>query len=163
VEVGPVLAVNKVSRAAAEKKRERCFMVLIEWAVGEAIRRRLAHLYSATRHIKLKMVKNATKRSKSAVNRPPGLFLNRKSGGGIARSAPALLPRCTAVRRIGAPAYPPGIGPGRILLSRLSAVGQNVMAGLSVWSPLLPARPGKIFHRGSNFYLTRPRPKLECT
>jgi hypothetical protein len=82
VEVGPVLAVNKVSRAAAEKKRERCFMVLIEWAVGEAIRRRLAHLYSATRHIKLKMVKNATKRSKSAVNRPPGLFLNRKSGGG---------------------------------------------------------------------------------
>jgi hypothetical protein len=108
VEVGPVLAVNKVSRAAAEKKRERCFMVLIEWAVGEAIRRRLAHLYSATRHIKLKMVKNATKRSKSAVNRPPGLFLNRKSGGGgIARSAPALLPRCTAVRRIGAPAYPP--------------------------------------------------------
>jgi hypothetical protein len=56
-------------------------MVLTEWAVGEAIRRRLAHLCSATRHITLKMVKNATKRSKSAVNRPPGLFLNRKSGG----------------------------------------------------------------------------------
>jgi hypothetical protein len=27
VEVGPMLAANKVSRAAAEKKRERCFIV----------------------------------------------------------------------------------------------------------------------------------------
>jgi hypothetical protein len=33
-----MLAVNKVSRAAAEKKRERCFLVFTEWAVGHAIR-----------------------------------------------------------------------------------------------------------------------------
>jgi hypothetical protein len=38
VEVGPMLAANKVSRAAAEKKRERCFLVFTGWAVGHAIR-----------------------------------------------------------------------------------------------------------------------------
>jgi hypothetical protein len=38
VEVGPMLAANKVSRAAAEKKRERCFLVFTAWAVGHAIR-----------------------------------------------------------------------------------------------------------------------------
>ena len=43
-----MLAANKVSRAAAEKKRERCFLVFTAWAVGEAIGRRPAHLYSAS-------------------------------------------------------------------------------------------------------------------
>jgi len=38
VEVGPMLAANKVSRAAAERKRERCFLVFTAWAVGHAIR-----------------------------------------------------------------------------------------------------------------------------
>jgi hypothetical protein len=33
-----MLAVNKVSRAAAEKKRERYFPVVTGWAVGKAIR-----------------------------------------------------------------------------------------------------------------------------
>jgi hypothetical protein len=43
-----MLAANKVSRAATERKRERCFIVFTAWAVGEAVGRRPAHLYSAT-------------------------------------------------------------------------------------------------------------------
>jgi len=65
------------------------------------------------------------------------------------------LPRCTAVPRMGSPAYP-GIGPGRILLCRLSAVGKKAMAGLFVGSPLSPARPGKIFQQGSKFLFDTP-------
>jgi hypothetical protein len=75
VEVGPVLADNKeVSRAAAEKKRERCFLVFTGWAVGHAILRKEMQVYSARPAHRPKNRENATKRSKSAVNRPPGLF-----------------------------------------------------------------------------------------
>jgi hypothetical protein len=56
---------------------------------------------------------------------------------------------------MGAPGYP-GIGSGRILLCRLSAVGKNVMAGLFVASPLSPARPGKIFHPVPKFLFDTP-------
>jgi len=109
------------------------------------------HRYSAPRHIALKIVKNATKRSKSAANWSRGLFPNRKSGEGLPwplRFAAAMHSRA-ADGCSGLP--PPGIGPGRILLSRLSAVGQNVVAGLFVGSPLPPARPGKNFSSGFEF------------
>ena len=109
------------------------------------------HRYSAPRHIALKIVKNATKRPKSAANWSRGLFSNRKSGEGLPwplRFAAAMHSRA-ADGCSGLP--PPGIGPGRILLCRLSAVGQNVVAGLFVGSPLLPARPGKIFSSGVEF------------
>jgi hypothetical protein len=50
----------------------------------------------------------------------------------------------------------PGIGSGRILLCRFSAVGKNAKAGLFVASLLSPARPGKIFHPVPKFLFDTP-------
>ncbi len=147
-----MLAENKVSRAAAEEKRERCFMVFTEWAVGHAILRREVQVYSARPAHRPKNRKKCDETVKKRGEPATGAFFEpKKRGGGSARSAPALLPPCTAVRQMGAPAYP-GIGLGRILLfSRLSAVGKNAKAGLFVASPLSPARPGKNFSSGAEF------------
>ena len=92
-----------------------------------------------------------------------GAFFEPKKRGGIAmpplRSAAAVHGRA-ANGCSGLPRHRPR---SPLTFSRLSAVGKNAMACLFVGSPLSPARPGKIFHRGPNFYLTRLSPQLGCT
>ena len=163
VEVGPVLAVNKASRAAAEKKRERCFLVFTRWAVGHAILRREVQVYSARPAHRPKNRKKCDETVKKRGELVMGAFFEPKKRGGIAmpplRSAAAVHGRAAN----GCSSLPPSIGPGRILLFPDFRPSDSTS-----WLACLSGHPCrrrgrvKIFHRGPNFYLTHLSPQLGC-
>ena len=150
-----MLAVNKVSRAAAERKRERYCIVFTGWAVGHAILRKEVQVHSARPPHRPKNRKKCDETDKKRGEPATGAFFEPKKRGGGSQGPLPLC--CAAVHGRAAnscSSLPPSIGPGRILLfSRLSAVGKNAKAGLFVGSPFPCHRRGrvKIFHRGSKF------------
>jgi len=145
-----MLAVNKVSRAAAEKKRERCFLVFTGWAVGHAILRKEMQVYSARPPHRTKNRKKCDETVKKRDELVKEAFFEPKKRGGSAMAPPLC---CCSVRPCGEwvlkPTPASAQGASRFADSRAS----ERTSWLACLSGPRCCRRGrvKIFDRGSNF------------